>query len=113
MKIKHGIATALLIAAATLPAAALAQYSGGGWSPGYGNGPSGGYGNQGGRQTGGTIASVNGGDIRLTNGRNVFLENGTVINPRGTSLQPGQRISVMGVPGGNGAINASEIDING
>ncbi|MDQ2907917.1 MAG: hypothetical protein M3R44_01035 [Candidatus Eremiobacteraeota bacterium] len=112
MKLQHGVATALLIAAASLPAAALAQYSGGGWS-GYGNGRNGGYGNQGGRQTSGVIASVNGGDIRLTDGRNIFLENGTIINPRGTSLQAGQRISVTGAPGGNGAINAGEIDVNG
>ena len=61
----------------------------------------------------GTIAAVNGGAIQLQNGRTVFLHNGTVINPTGTRLQPGMRVSIIGSPAGDGNINASEVDING
>jgi hypothetical protein len=61
----------------------------------------------------GTISAVNGGALAMSNGRTVFLKNGTVINPTGTRLQPGMRISVVGSPAGDGNINASEVDISG
>lgn len=61
----------------------------------------------------GTISAVNGGALAMSNGRTVFLKNGTVINPTGTRLQPGMRISVVGSPAGDGNINASEVDIAG
>ncbi len=63
------------------------------------------------RQTEGTIAVVNGTNVRLEDGRNIFLKDGTVINPTGTRLQPGMHIYVYGVRGGNGAINATRIDV--
>jgi hypothetical protein len=59
----------------------------------------------------GVIAVIDKTDITLRNGRHVFLHNGTVINPTGKPLQVGQLIDVFGPPGGNGAINAREIDI--
>jgi hypothetical protein len=66
------------------------------------------------RQTQAVISSVDSKtSIRLNNNRHVFLANGTVINPTGTTLQVGQRIAVYGAPGGNGAINAHEIDVLG
>lgn len=74
--------------------------------------PYGGY-RHGQRTTTGTIASVNGTNVTLRDGRQVFLKQGTVINPTGTRLQPGQRISVAGNPGGNGAINATLVTIGG
>ncbi len=105
---KHIIAAALLAATTAVPAAALAQ------NYGYGHGGNGGYNNGGyGSRTQGTIGSVRGGNVQLTNGRNIFLHNGTVINPTGTTLQPGQQIFVTGNQGGNGAINADQIDVSG
>lgn len=61
----------------------------------------------------GVIASVNGGSIQLQNGRTVFMKQGTVINPTGTNLQPGMRVRVDGTAAGNGAVNASVIDVVG
>ena len=61
----------------------------------------------------GTIAVVNGSNVRLRDGRNVFLKSGTVINPRGVRLQPGMRIAVQGSRGGNGAINATNVQVLG
>ena len=99
---KQLMAAALLIATAALPAAASAQT----YNHGYNGGNNG-------SRTQGTIGSVRGSNIQLTDGRNVFLHNGTVINPTGTSLQPGQQIFVTGSRGGNGAINADQINVNG
>ena len=61
----------------------------------------------------GTIASVNGTNVTLRDGRQIFLKAGTVIEPTGAKLQPGQRISVRGNPGGNGAINATLVSVGG
>ena len=71
----------------------------------------GGYNNGGNRSTSGTIASVNGSNITLRDGRQIFLKNGTVIQPTGQRLQVGQQISVQGNPGGNGAINATNVAV--
>jgi len=73
------------------------------YNPGYGNNPN--------RQSEGTIAVINGTNIKLQDGRNIFLKDGTVINPTGTRLQVGMHIWVYGVRGGNGAINATRIDV--
>jgi len=62
-------------------------------------------------QYNGVISSVNGGTIALQNGPTVFLHNGTVINPGGTRLEPGMRISISGSPAGNGNINANQVDV--
>lgn len=61
----------------------------------------------------GVIASVSGGSFKFQNGRTIFLQNGTVINPTGTRLQPGMRVSVRGVPSGHGAINATAVNVLG
>ena len=63
------------------------------------------------RQARGIIAVIDKTDVTLRNGRHVFLHNGTIINPTGKPLRVGQLIEVFGPPGGNGAINAREIDI--
>jgi hypothetical protein len=51
--------------------------------------------------------------IRTRDGRyvNLDLRNGTVINPIGTTLTPGMRVAVRGVPGVNNAIATDEIDV--
>jgi hypothetical protein len=59
----------------------------------------------------GIIANIDKTTITLRNGRHIFLQNGTVINPTGRPLRVGQLIDVFGPPGGEGAINAREIDI--
>jgi hypothetical protein len=59
----------------------------------------------------GVIAAIDKTTITLRNGRHIFLQNGTVINPTGRPLRVGQLIDVFGPPGGEGAINAREIDI--
>jgi hypothetical protein len=62
-------------------------------------------------QFNGVISSVNGNAIALQNGTTVFLHNGTVINPGGTRLQPGMRISITGSQAANGNIDANEVDV--
>jgi hypothetical protein len=91
--------TLALIATAT--SSALAQN----YPPNYN------YNSNGSRETSGTIAVVNGTNIKLQDGRNIFLKSGTTINPSGTSLKPGMQIYVWGVHGGNGAINATRVDV--
>jgi hypothetical protein len=91
----------LLAASAAGTSSALAQN----YPPNYN------YNNNGSRETSGTIAVVNGTNIKLQEGRNIFLANGTAINPTGTTLRPGMQIYVWGVRGGNGAINATRIDV--
>lgn len=51
--------------------------------------------------------------IRTRDGRyvNLDLRNGTVIHPLGTTLAPGMRVAVRGVPGRNGAISTDEVDV--
>jgi hypothetical protein len=63
--------------------------------------------------TGGVIASVNGSSFTLQNGTTVFMHQGTVINPTGTSLQPGMSVSILGTPNGGGRFNANEVDVSG
>jgi Domain of unknown function (DUF5666) len=62
-------------------------------------------------QVTGIIQSVQGSSFTLDSGRTVFLKQGTVINPRGWHLRSGMQVTVTGVRAGNGAINASEVDI--
>ena len=59
----------------------------------------------------GYIASIDKTVVTLRNGRHIFLQNGTVITPTGRPLRVGQYIDVFGPPGGEGSINAYEIDI--
>ncbi len=101
------LVAALLVTAlgAGAPAIASAQtYSG--YQPGYHNG-------HGHRVASGQIVNVNKTNITLQGGQQIFLKNGTVINPTGARLQPGQFISVRGTRGGDGAINATIIDVGG
>ena len=51
--------------------------------------------------------------IRTRAGRSVelTLHNGTIINPRGTTLSPGMRVAVRGVPGPDGAVVTDEVDV--
>ncbi|MBV8223481.1 MAG: hypothetical protein JO293_08990 [Candidatus Eremiobacteraeota bacterium] len=63
--------------------------------------------------TGGVVSSMQGSSLTLQNGVTVFLHQGTVINPTGTTLQPGMQVRVLGGPGGNNAINANEVDVVG
>ena len=65
------------------------------------------------RQTTAVIVSVDKTSVALNNNRHLFLQKGTVIQPTGTTLKPGMRVAVYGTPGGNGAINAYEVDFLG
>jgi hypothetical protein len=59
----------------------------------------------------GVIANIDKTVVTLRNGRHIFLKDGTIINPTGRPLRVGQLIDVFGPPGGEGSINAREIDI--
>jgi hypothetical protein len=59
----------------------------------------------------GWIAAIDKTTLTMRNGRHIFLQNGTVINPTGRPLRVGQYIDIFGPPGGEGSINAREIDI--
>ena len=99
---------AALIAA---PSLAVADPNG---NNGYGNNNNNGNGSGRARFNGqvtGIIQSVQGSSFTLDSGRTVFLKQGTVINPRGWHLRSGMQVTVTGVRAGNGAINASEVDI--
>jgi|HubBroStandDraft_6_1064221.scaffolds.fasta_scaffold302669_2 Domain of unknown function (DUF5666) len=99
MNLRRLVGTLALAAVAVVPVAAGAQTT---------------YHHHWARQTSAVISGVDSKtSIHLNNGRHVFLAQGTVINPTGTTLQVGQRIAVYGAPGGNGAINAHEIDVLG
>jgi hypothetical protein len=63
--------------------------------------------------SGGVVASVQGSSFTLQNGKTVIMHPGTVINPTGTRLQPGMRVSLLGTPNGPGRFNANEVDVNG
>jgi multidrug efflux pump subunit AcrA (membrane-fusion protein) len=63
------------------------------------------------RQYSGVISSVSNGALTMQDGRTVFLHNGTVINPTGTRLRRGMRITVSGSSSGNGNVNAREVDV--
>lgn len=41
----------------------------------------------------------------------IHLHQGTIINPRGTTLQNGMRVHVIGHPNGDGTFEADEIDV--
>src|SRR5579875_2243292 len=43
--------------------------------------------------------------------RQVHLHRGTVINPRGTTLQPGMTVNVSGVPQSDGSLDANTITV--
>ncbi len=88
------------------PAIASAQNYGGGYQGGF-------HGGHGHRSASGRIARVNGTNVTLEGGQQIFLKNGTVINPTGARLQAGQFISVRGTRGGEGAINATVINVGG
>lgn len=94
------------------PLGASAQYNG---SNGY-NGNYQGQGQWRHRDRGarsGVISSVNGSSFTLQNGTTVFMRQGTVINPTGTTLQPGMRVRISGTRDGQGRINASQVSVMG
>ena len=115
---RNALSAALLAGTVALqPLAALADNDDwgnrGGNAPGhngYDGNPYGGYRSV--RATG-TVAEVERTSLRLDDGRAIFLHQGTVINPTGTTLRPGMRVSISGSPGGRDAINADEIDVSG
>jgi hypothetical protein len=43
--------------------------------------------------------------------RNVRLHQGTVIDPRGTTLAPGQTVTIYGAPQSDGTLNANQITV--
>jgi Domain of unknown function (DUF5666) len=77
----------------------------------YGNNGNGSGNNRFSGQVTGIIQSVQGSSFTLDDGRTVFLTQGTVLNPTGLRLRSGMQVTVTGVRAGNGAINASEVDI--
>jgi hypothetical protein len=105
----RGLALSILVAVATATAPLAASAAGFPWN-GSQNGTWTNNGNV--RQTG-VVASTQGSSLTLQNGETIFLHQGTVINPTGTTLQPGMQIQVIGGYGGNNAVNASEIDVVG
>lgn len=66
-------------------------------------------------QTQGVVASTNWYDLQLAipNGRTVYvrLHQGTIINPRGTTLQNGMPVRVIGYVDNGGTLQANEIDV--
>jgi hypothetical protein len=44
--------------------------------------------------------------------RNVRLHQGTIIDPRGTTLVPGQSVTIYGVPQSDGTLNANQITVD-
>jgi hypothetical protein len=44
--------------------------------------------------------------------RNVRLHQGTVIDPRGTTLVPGQSVTIYGVPQSDGTLDANQITVD-
>lgn len=97
---------ALVAATAT---AASAQ-----WYPGQYNGQYG-YGGQQQRQMQGVVTSFNAFDLYVQAGgrgnQYVRLHQGTIINPRGTTLQNGMPVRVIGYVDGGGTFQANEIDV--
>jgi hypothetical protein len=74
----------------------------------------GGYGRRGGMNNGqvsGIVSSFGGYNLQLQNGTAVSLHQGTVINPTGTTLTPGMRVSIRGSRNSAGGFNADEIDV--
>src|SRR5579862_9336390 len=61
----------------------------------------------------GTVASVQGSSFTLNNGTTVFMHQGTVINPTGSSLEPGMRVVIRGDYDGRRRLNADEVDLSG
>jgi len=76
---------------------------------GYNNGGNGNYGGQ----INGIVSSFSAFNLQLNNGQHVDLHQGTVINPTGTTLQPGMRISIVGHDEGNGSFAAATINVVG
>ncbi|MDP9025693.1 MAG: hypothetical protein M3N13_10010 [Candidatus Eremiobacteraeota bacterium] len=66
-------------------------------------------------QTQGVITSFNWYDLQLQtgNGRTAYvrLHQGTIINPRGTQLQNGMPVRVIGYLDNSGALQANEVDV--
>lgn len=60
----------------------------------------------------GTVTSFSGYNMTLNGGQSVSLHQGTVINPTGTTIQPGMNVVISGYPNG-GTFNANEVDVNG
>jgi len=87
-------------------------YQNGGYQNGGGDRDdrNGGYRN--GNGTVGVVDSFNAFDLQLRNGTHVRLHQGTVINPTGTTIQPGERVSVRGHFDSNGTLEADRIDVN-
>jgi hypothetical protein len=103
MNIRLLVASLVLSAATFVPVAAGAQQNY------YANG----YRHRYPMQIQGIIANIDKTVVTMRNGRHIFLNSGTktVINPTGRPLRIGQTIAVYGPPGGEGSINAREIDI--
>src|ERR1700693_2379184 len=108
IKLRGALGTLLLAALVASPALTLAQPYGNNGNGNYNNNN---YNGRGPRQITGIIQSVQGSSFTLDSGRTVFLKQGTVINPTGRHLRAGMRVNVTGVRAGNGAINATEVDI--
>jgi hypothetical protein len=64
------------------------------------------------RHVQGRIVAVGSSDFKIDDGQTVFLHHGTVINPTGARLQPGQYVTVDGVPTWNHNVNANVVSID-
>jgi hypothetical protein len=59
----------------------------------------------------GVVSSHNDYTFTLADGQTVFMHDGTVINPTGTDLQPGMRVTIYGHYDENNNIDADEVDV--
>ena len=71
-----------------------------------------GYGQNNG-QFSGTVSSFSAFNLYLNNGQHVNLHQGTVINPTGTTLQPGMNVTVFGHGNNDGTFEADQINVIG
>lgn len=87
------------------------------WNGQNGNGGyngNGRYGNQNNaRQLSGIVSSFSAYNMQLNNGQRVVLHQGTIINPTGTTLQPGMRVAIYGHGNNDGSFEADQINVIG
>ncbi len=76
-----------------------------------GNNGNGNYGNRG--AISGVVSSFSAFNLQLGNGPHINLHQGTVINPTGTTLQPGMRVQIYGHSNNDGSYEADQINVVG
>jgi len=87
-------------------------YNNGAYNGSYNNGQfnNGQYNNGQGQLTG-VVSAFSNFNLQLNNRQNIQLHQGTVINPTGTTLQPGMQVQIYGRNNGNGTFEADQINV--